>query len=178
MWLLLLGSSCSEEALEPVPNPVWQQLRKPLRRPALSLLHSFLHHRGTRLLQHRQPHRTHEREGLSRRRRLHAEVRQPLRLTANAIGTILPVNTAACSELRDAQDTSPPTKETSEETPRPSPVWSRFPALCHRPFNSTVRELDTTVLVLSFVYDLQLKCFNWTKMQSDNLTKFFWNGWI
>lgn len=111
MWFLWLGPSGSEEALEPVSYPVWQQRRKPLRCPAFSLLHSFLHHRGTGLLQHRQPHRTHERQGLPRRRRLYLKVRQPLRLTTTLLQSparpTSPVKTAAWLEHCVKQGNSP-----------------------------------------------------------------------
>lgn len=100
MWFLWSGPSSLEEALEPVSYPVWQWCRKQLRRPTLSLLHSFLHHRGTGLLQHRQPHRTHEWQELPRCRRLHLKIRQPFRLTAtllsNSFYPIPALKTAAC----------------------------------------------------------------------------------
>lgn len=150
MWFLLLGSSCSEEALEPVSNPVWQQHWKPLRCLALSLLHSVLHHRGARLLQHRQPHGTHEWEGLPRRRRLHLKIRQSLRLMANTICTVPPVKTAACLELHGKKDNSPPTAETREEVHRLSPVSSQFPPPRHSNTDS--------VLWVSSIQRL-LRCF-------------------
>lgn len=99
MWFVWLGPSGSEEALEPVSDPVWQQRGKPVGCAAFSLLHGVLHHRGTGLLQHR--HRTHERQELPRRRRLYPKVRQPLRLTTTLFPNPArpippPFKTAAC----------------------------------------------------------------------------------
>lgn len=85
IWSLWSGPSCSEATLEPVSYPVWQQHRKPLGCPALSFLHSFLHHWGTGLLQHRRSLGTHERQRLPRLRCLHTQVRQPLRLTQTVL---------------------------------------------------------------------------------------------
>lgn len=90
MWSLGSGPGSSEEALEPVSNPVWQQRGKPLRRHALSLLHGLFHHGGPGLLQHRRPHRTHEWQGLPRRRRPHPKIGQPLCLTSNSLFKLYP----------------------------------------------------------------------------------------
>lgn len=74
------GPGSPAEALEPVPDPVRQQRGEPLGRAALGVLHGVVHHRGAGLLHHRRPLRTHERQRLPRRRRVHTKG-QPLRLT-------------------------------------------------------------------------------------------------
>lgn len=111
MWLFCLGPSSSEAALEPVSYPVWQQHRNPLRRHALSLLHSLHHHRGAGLLHHRQSHGTHERQELPRHGRLHLKVRQPFRLSSILADapSILPtfLRSAARLEHRGSNGNSP-----------------------------------------------------------------------
>lgn len=82
MFQMHSGPGSSEEALESAQYPVRQQRGKPFGRPAFSLLHSVLHHRGAGLLQHWRSLRTHERQRFPRHRLLHVKVRQPLRLTA------------------------------------------------------------------------------------------------
>lgn len=183
MWFVRLGPSGSEEALEPVSNPVWQQRRKPLRCPAFSLVHGFLHHRGAGLLHHRQPHRTHEWQRLPRCGRLHLKVGQPLRLTAT------PPPPKPCSPHHHLKKCSmfgapwqpgklPLPIDTMLEAmslekdflPRHSPTWRKLSPVCHRdtgPLTVLYGE-HTTIPALGFVHYLQPNCFSWTKMHSDN----------
>lgn len=181
MWFL--GPSGSEAALEPVSYPVWQQRRKPLGCPAFSLLHGFLHHRGAGLLQHRQPHRTHERQRLPRRRRLHLKVGQPLRLTATP-----PKPSSPHHHLKNCSMFGAPWQPGKLASSYRYNVGSiefgkgfytqaltllRETVTClsqgRRPFNRLYGELDTTIPALCFVYYLQPNCFSWTKMHSDNI---------
>ncbi|XP_061648622.1 calcitonin gene-related peptide type 1 receptor isoform X1 [Phyllopteryx taeniolatus] len=95
----LPGPSSFTAALEPVQPPVWQQHRKPFGRPALGILHGFLHHRGARMLQHRRPIGTHERQRMPRHGCFHPKDGKRLCLTTRC----LPTQPSAALVLRDHQ---------------------------------------------------------------------------